>query len=305
MTQYFPGIYHIMSDPSISALLLDAKREYMLRLLEICIGPVATTIHAMFQRAIQQESNGLYAFQQALRTVPAWNQHVVLEKSNEITSKFPYVDDLIAACIVTQVKIMSSIRLSSDKPNIRLNLPATTDFVHQLYIQTAKRVYEDPFVMTSETTPVLALEGIVNEALERTVRKMIPFQDVLQAYLQSGGETSKAAEAIATATSSESSDDFKPEKPRPPAPSYSESSSEEEEELIQVPIPQNIVQPPPAPQATEAAAPAAPAPPPPAPQPAEASAPPPTAPAPAAAPPPQPAAPQLFASGPQQLRQGF
>jgi hypothetical protein len=304
MTQYFPAIYHIMSDPSISALLLDAKREYMLRLLEICIGPVATTIHAMFQRAIQQESNGLYAFQQALRTVPAWNQHVVLEKSNEITSKFPYVDDLIAACIVTQVKIMSSIRLSSDKPNIRLNLPATTDFVHQLYIQTAKRVYEDPFVMTSETTPVLALEGIVNEALERTVRKMIPFQDVLQAYLQSGGETSKAAEAIATATSSESSDDFKPEKPRPPAPSYSESSSEEEEEPIQVPIPQNIVQPPP--QPAEAAAPAAPAPPPPAPQPTEA------APAPAAAPaaisPPRPAPqqpPQLFASGPQQLRQGF
>jgi hypothetical protein len=298
-----------MSDPSISALLLDAKREYMLRLLEICISPVATTIQGMFQRAIQEggRSNGLYAFQQALRAVPAWNQHIVMEKSNDITSKFPYVDDLIAACIVTQVKIMSSIRLSSDKPNIRLNLPATTDFVHQLYIQTAKRVYEDPFVMTSETTPVLALEGIVNDALERTVRKMIPFQDVLQAYLQGGGETTKAAEAIATATSSESSDDFKPHRkalppPQPESDSDQESSSEEDEP-IQVPIPQTIVQPQQA-SPPEEAAPVAPAPVAPAPVAPAPVAPAPVAPAPLQQQPMAPAPQQLFASGPQ-LRQGF
>lgn len=309
-----------MADQSISALLLDAKREYMLRLLEICLTPVATTIHGMYERAMIEggKTNGLYMFQQTLRGIPAWNQHVVSDKANEITSKFPYVDDLIAACIVTQVKIMSSIRLSSDKPNIRLNLPTTVDFVHQLYIQVAKRVYEDPFIMLGGATPVLALEGIVSDALERTVRKMIPFQDVLQAYLQAGGETSTAAHAIATATSSESSDDFRKDRPprKPESESEEEASEEEEEEEsddepIQVPlnqpIPQSIIQPPPAPAAPAPPppAPAAPAPPPPAPAAPTPAAPTPAAPTPAPAPP-APAPPsgdQLF---PQHaLRQGF
>jgi hypothetical protein len=304
-----------MTDQSISALLLDAKREYMLRLLEICLPPVSSTIQGLFVQAMDQggNTNGLYLFQQSLRTIPSWNQNVVQDKTTEITSKFPYVDDLIAACIVTQVKIMSSIRLSSDRPNIRLNLPTTTEFVHQLYIQTAKRVYEDPFVMVGAASAAVALEAVVNDALERTVRKMIPFQDVLQAYLQAGGETATAARAVATATSSESSD-FKNNKKEEESESEDDdednedNEDNEEDEDIQVPlngpIPQNIVQPPVQPQPRPQPQPQ-PQPQPPTQPPTQPHAPAPQAPAqPPAQPPVQPQ--DLFGSGSaSQLRQGF
>ena len=185
----------------------------------------------------------MYAFQMSLRGIPSWNQQIISDKASEITHRFSYVDDLVAACIVTQVKIMSSIRLSSDRPNIRLKLPTTPDFIHELYTQTARRVYENPFVMEE---PV-RLDEIIGQALERTVRKMIPFKDVLSAYLASGGGDGGTNGPVPRMVESSSSDEFQ----RQRRDDTSSSSSEEEEsdedsdqDEIHVPMQPSAVAPP-------------------------------------------------------------
>jgi hypothetical protein len=195
----------------LTALLLDAKAEYRYQMEEIVTPSIVDTINGMWRQSqIDGGSrDAVLMFQQRLREIPGWNANIVSNKTREITYVYPYFDDLIAACIIAQLKIMSSIKLSQDKPTVQLKLPSTETFLHEVYIQTAKRVYEDPFMMQQKTaSPEVILAPVVSDAIERTIRKLIPFKDVLVAYLQGGGDQNVAREALKTRSDGSSGGSF-------------------------------------------------------------------------------------------------
>jgi len=239
--------WYILSTQSMSdltALLLDAKNEYRLQLEEIVTPSIVATFEDLWIKSIQEGGNrdGVLLFQNHLREIPAWNAGIISTKTREITYMYPYLDDLIAACIIAQLKIMSSIKLSQDRPKVQLKLPNTDTFVHELYIQTAKKLYQDPTMMSTTRYSVEAiLAPLVSDAIERTIRKMIPFKDVLMAYLQNGGDTQVAQEALQNESDSSGDDGSFPKRQSDgdiPI-SESESSSSEDEDEIHVggPVP--------------------------------------------------------------------
>lgn len=171
-----------MADNS-NPLLLDAKREYSLRLAEIMspfvIGYMDSTYASVIKNVGRRKS--LMEFQKQLRTIPGWNSAVISDVTKAITSRYPYFDDLMAAVFVTWVKVLSSIKLSSARPNIKLKLPNTDAFVHQVYIASAKNFYENVDVMQSGDQT--RKHHLVLDAIEVAVRALLPLGDVLQAYL--------------------------------------------------------------------------------------------------------------------------
>jgi len=182
----------------LTALLLDAKAEYRLQMEDIVTPSVAETITTMWNDSMREggSRDGILYFQQKLRSIPGWNASVISSKTKEIIYMYPYFEDLIAACIIAQLKIMSSIKLSQDKPTVQLKLPSSDTFLHEVYIQTAKKVYEDPFILSGKSNTVLVLGPIVSDAIEKTIRKLIPFKDVLLAYLQGGGNQGLTKESL-------------------------------------------------------------------------------------------------------------
>lgn len=228
-----------MSD--LTALLLDAKAEYRLQMEEILTPSITQTICDLWSSSVQEggSRDAIIVFQKALRDIPGWNATTISNKTREITYIYPYFEDLIAACIIAQLKIMSSIKLSQDKPTVQLKLPATDTFLHEVYSQTAKRIYENPFIMTTDTTIESALTPIVSDSIERTIRNLIPFKDILLAYLKSDpGAPGKTQQ-----TSDTSSGSF----PKRDDHSESESSEESDDEDVQVPYtePRHVHVPPP------------------------------------------------------------
>lgn len=193
---------------SLTALLIDAKKEYSMRLHEIVAPPIGQYMQGLYRADTTAERYLL--FQRGLSQIPFWNTYIIQDKTTEITRKFPYFENLMAACIVTQVKVLSSIRLSSDKPSIKLKLPTVDTFVHELYKQTAQTLYYCPTVMDCS---IDKLNEVIAESIERAIRRLIPFDDILASYLQGGngvggemsGPTSPGSSS--SSSSSESSSD--------------------------------------------------------------------------------------------------
>lgn len=203
---------------SLTALLIDAKKEYSARLYEIVLPPISNFMRNLY--AADSSADRYLTFQKQLSTIPFWNTYIIQEKTNEITRKFPYFENLMAACIVSNVKVLSSIRLSSDRPSIKLKLPGVDVFVHELYKQTAQALYYYPTLMDCG---IDKLNDVVFESIERAIRRLIPFDDILESYLQGGGETVPAPVAV-DSSSSESESESESE------------SSDEDAEPINVPV---------------------------------------------------------------------
>lgn len=190
----------IMAD-SLTPLLLDAKKEYLTRLYEIVAPSISLFMQTMYHSDISR--NRYLTFQKNLSQIPFWNTYIIQEKTAAITRQFPFFENLMAACIVTYVKVLSSIRLSSDRPSIKLKLPTIDVFVHELYKQTAQTLYYDPFIMDCG---IEKLHDTIYDSIERAIRRLIPFDDILSSYLAAGGpDTTQNFPASPTGSHSSSS----------------------------------------------------------------------------------------------------
>lgn len=168
---------------SLTPLLLDAKREYLSQLSELLAPHVLNTMQNAYLTAAKTQRNArrvVAAFQEKLREIPVWNASVVAAKTAEISSRAPFLADLIAAVFVSYTKILSSIKLGADKPNIRLRLPSNDQLVHQVYIHVAKEFYAAPSLLRADRATRAAT---VRAAVDSAVRSMLPIQDILRAYL--------------------------------------------------------------------------------------------------------------------------
>ena len=188
-----------MSD--ITPLLLDAKKEYTQRLQEIVEPQISSTFLDMFRRT----DDDYYEFQMSLRQIPYWNSTIVNAKTQYLITQYPFFDNLVAAVIVTYVKVLSAIRLG-DRPNVKLQLPKTEDFVHELYKQMARIVYYAPETIDTNET----MMGAVGDAIENSIRRLIPYDDILESYLAPSQQSIKTPASKASSSSeseSESEDD--------------------------------------------------------------------------------------------------
>lgn len=172
-----------MSD-ALHPMLLDAKKEYLTRLGEILTPFVQYYMDSIYAAAKEEHGKhqAILCFQEELRRVPGWNNNQIRARTTEIESKYAFLQDLVAAVFVSYVKVLSSIRLSSNRPNVKLKLPRNDDFVHKVYVLSAKKFYENPDMILESTA---CKASLIYSALEAAVREMLPLGDVLQAYLAS------------------------------------------------------------------------------------------------------------------------
>lgn len=163
----------------LNPVLLDARNIYVNQLAEV-VGPyILKVVESMYADALREGSSKvLMRFQAKLTGIKLWNSTIVEEHAAAIETKHPYLGDLVAAAFVAYVKVMSSIKLRDDKPNIRLKLPTNASFVHKAFVNVAKNFYEAPRLAS---TP-LAYEGM-RAAVDKTIRDMLPIRDILKAYL--------------------------------------------------------------------------------------------------------------------------
>jgi hypothetical protein len=178
-------------------VLSEAKNEYSSRLINILSPLILQGIKSIFNEAldlcVQNEESDKYlmTFQNFLSRVPRWNTNIIMEETTRIIkeSKCNYLEDLLTCVHITQVKILTSIRVSNHQKKIDIDIPSINDFIHNVYINFARKLYSNIYLFEKDIMPldyqknmrecdILSRESILN-----VIRESMPIENILRAYM--------------------------------------------------------------------------------------------------------------------------
>lgn len=194
-------------------VLVEAKKEYLAQLCCVMCPHMITVFETMYTEStrISKGKQVLIQFQKLLQEVPNWNNNMISQHVESISSSCGWFNDLVAAVFVSYVKILSSVRINSDNKKISLKLPSNDVFILRCFTHAAKDLYKDPYVYHDEMSEYdrdanLTRRFIV--CIENTVKQLIPIQEILKTYISHKDE-------IDMNTQAEEPDDHFAEEPVP------------------------------------------------------------------------------------------
>ena len=185
-----------MDDYNI-AVLSEAKSEYSKRLVSILVPLVLEGVKSIFSEANKlcidndEEDKYLMTFQNFLSRVPKWNSTIIEEETKRIVtmSKCNYLEDLLTCVHITQLKILTSIRVSQKQKKIDIDIPKLKNFIHKCYISYARKLYSNVYLFEKDILPLeyqknmREAELMCQESILQVVRDSMPVETILRAYI--------------------------------------------------------------------------------------------------------------------------
>ena len=90
---------------------------------------------------------------------------------------------------ITQLKILTSIRVSQRQKKIELDIPKLSDFVHKVYIQCARKFYSTVYLFEQQILPLQyqknmrECETICRECILSVIRDNMPVEHIIRTYM--------------------------------------------------------------------------------------------------------------------------
>lgn len=172
--------------------LVAAKQIYTDQLIGCILPVVYEGLLTLYSGAVEQaetQDDILYLFQQELKNVPKWNSDVIRTETKRIEESCDFFNDLLTAVFVSNVRILSSVKLGNKKTKkVNITVPTNDSFVHSIYMNCAKQIYTNPYLysinqydpITDNTTEVYA---IIEKATLDTIRNLLPLKSILESFL--------------------------------------------------------------------------------------------------------------------------
>ncbi len=198
-----------MDDYNVS-VLSEAKNEYSLRLVTILYPLFLEGIKSILKEAWElclsndEEEKYLMTFQNFLSRVTKWNQTLIDEETTRIISKSScyYLEDLLTCVHITQLKILTSIRVSQKQKKIELDIPKLSDFIHKVYIKCARKFYINVYLFEQKVPPLQyqknmrECETICKECILNVIRDNMPVEHILRSYMDESVEEEIIEEVV-------------------------------------------------------------------------------------------------------------
>ena len=190
-----------MDDYNVS-VLSEAKNEYSLRLVGILTPLLLEGIKSILREAWQlclendEEVKYLMTFQNFLSRVTKWNQTIIEEETARILAKSgcSYLEDLLTCVHITQLKILTSIRVSQKQKKIELDIPKLSEFIHKAYIKCARKFYSNVYLFEQKIPPLQyqknmrECETICKDCILDVIRDNMPVEHILRSYMDESVE---------------------------------------------------------------------------------------------------------------------
>ena len=178
-------------------VLSDAKNEYSSRLLNILSPLIIQGIKSIFNEAVElcidndEDDKYLMTFQNFLSRIPKWNNTIIDDETKRIIeeSKCNYLEDLLTCVHITQVKILTSIRVSNNQKKIDIDIPKLNTFIHNIYINYARKLYSNCYLFEKNIMPLdyqknmRECEVLCRESILEVIRDSMPIEHILRAYM--------------------------------------------------------------------------------------------------------------------------
>lgn len=185
-----------MDELNISSLS-EAKGEYSVRLVNILTPYVLEGIKSIFDSAkklcLQNDEYDKYlmTFQNLLARVVNWNDSLISEECKRIVNKSQcnYIPELISCVHITQVKILTSVKLGNVCKKISIEVPTINKFLHNVYIKVARKIYSNVYLFEENILPLTyqkymrECELIIQQSILDVIRDGLPVETILRSYL--------------------------------------------------------------------------------------------------------------------------
>lgn len=185
-----------MDDFSISSLH-ESRNEWCARLLTLLTPLVIEGFRAIFDESIKlckdnhEMDKYLMTFQNLITRVPKWNASIIETERKRIIerSHCSYLEELVTCVHIIQLKLLTAMRVGQKQKKIDINIPKLDDFIHKVYIHSARKIYKNVYLFEINAQPLQVqknnreLEVIVQECILNAVRDSIPIENILKAYM--------------------------------------------------------------------------------------------------------------------------
>ena len=179
-----------MSSLSNSKSFVDAKTEYTKQLQILLTPRIYEGIESIYTDSSNNVSEGgdkMRVFQNFLKTIPKWNQEIINHETIRIKddSKCNYLEKLLNAIFVSHTKILT---LNS---NLDIQVPKLNHFIHKCYIETARELYKNPYLLDKTIRNPREKQNnlretltIINNSINTTICRLLPLENILDVYLK-------------------------------------------------------------------------------------------------------------------------
>jgi hypothetical protein len=185
-----------MDDFNVSSLH-ESKNEWGSRLLTILTPLLIDGYKSILEEATKickendEMNKYLMTFQNFISRIPKWNPAIIERERSRICDKSGcvYLEELITCVHIIQLKLLTSMRVGQKQKKIDINIPKLDDFIHKVYINTARKLYKNIYLFELNVAPLQAqknnreIEIIIQECILNTVRESIPVEAILKAYM--------------------------------------------------------------------------------------------------------------------------
>ena len=189
-------------DDFVLSNLQESRNEWCSRLISIFTPLVIEGIRSILKESWNlcvtnnETEKYLMTFQNLLSRIPKWNSTIIEEERNRIIERSGcnYLEDLITCVHIIQLKVLTCIRVGNRQKKIDISMPKLDNFIHKIYINSARKIYMNVYLFEKNITPLQAqknnreLEIIVQECILITIRESIPTESIIRAYMDESVE---------------------------------------------------------------------------------------------------------------------
>lgn len=164
-------------------IVVEAKHQYTVQLIDTLSPFIYQGFKTIFN-SCKGTPSSLKKFQEKICNVTKWNQEIIDTEYQRIidTSKCSWIDKLIEVIFIYNVKILTTI--SDNKKTFNIKIPEVKNFIHKCYIETARNLYIEPYVINDEGANNLKkCMEIISRSIEKTIISLIPQQEIIEKCL--------------------------------------------------------------------------------------------------------------------------
>jgi len=233
-----------MSKEAYSHYLLEVKQEYTKQLSNLLVPVIYEGLNSIYKEAKKNNKDSpMKMFQILLSRIPNWNQNIIIGEYNRIVhqTQCDWINDLITAVFISYAKILSSIKTRKKNKTLNLKIPNGDFFMHKAYIECARQFWKNPYLFYDDVNTIeyqrnmREVELIIEQAINETVRKLLPVKNILQQYITIDNESSSSS---SSSSSSESEEKEKSNKKKKSNKNSEEEKAKYDEEYITSNLPE-------------------------------------------------------------------
>ena len=139
--------------------LVETKKEYTIQLSNLLYLKIYEGFNALYKKSIEKtvEDEVLKNFQKSLKKIPKWDSNLINNETHRVCSEnIDIIENLLKAIIKSNILMLTfDPRKNQPKANDIIYDDITINrFVHQIYIESAREIFNNPFLFYHKYNPL-------------------------------------------------------------------------------------------------------------------------------------------------------